>query len=276
MRRALVSLIATLSLAAAAMPALAHGGHLHFDDADCNFGSDYDVTVDTSGIRFQRDDGTPHEVFMHDGAVRMDGRALALSDADADRVREYERGVRELVPRLTEVVREGIDIGYSALTTVAATFAEDGSDRRHMLDKLERSHADALRRIDETMGRGIWRHRDMEDGIENAVESAVPALVGSITSRAVSAALSGDESRVKALEARADSLDQSIEREVDARADRLEAKARLLCPGIHRLQALQDAWKLRAPDGSTLRLIDRHDHDGDAPAHDDKGQVAAR
>jgi exonuclease VII large subunit len=79
----------------------------------------------------------------------------------------------------------------------------------------------------------------MQDLMENQLGGAVSTLVGTVTAKAVKAALSGDESQVAALEARADSLDKSIDQQVDARADKLGERAEALCPRMQRLDELQ-------------------------------------
>jgi uncharacterized sporulation protein YeaH/YhbH (DUF444 family) len=99
----------------------------------------------------------------------------------------------------------------------------------------------------------------MEDLMQNQVGDAVSTLVSTVTAKAVKAALSGDQRQVAALEARAGTLDRSIDRQVDARADRLDERARALCPRIARLDALQQQFGFRLADGSRLALVDHQD-----------------
>lgn len=249
--------------------AQAHERHVHVDQ--CNFGTDYDVRVNGDGIAFSRDDGKPASVFMHDGHLRVEGRDVSVSAADSERLRQYESAVRALLPEVAGIAREGLDIGFAAMTTVATTFAENGDERQRLLLKLNRERASAMQRIDAGIGAGVWTHNDMEDMIEDGVEDAVSELVSTVTAGAVKAALSGDQSKIAALEARADSLDKTIDKEVDARADKLDARAQALCPRLTALDQLQQQMDYRLPDGSALKLID---HDRDADAERDK--VATR
>ena len=255
-------LILALALAAGmtlGVPAQAHG--LHVNDQKCNFGTDYDVLVKPDGITFERQDGTPGSVFMHDGALRIDGRDVAVSAGDAKRLREYESQVRSLLPEVASIAREGVDIGFDALATVVASFADDPAERSRLVAELNQQHRQALAEVDSGLGHGVWRQHSMQDLMENQVGGAVSTLVGTVTAKAVKAALSGDESQVAALEARADSLDKSIDKEVDARADKLGERAEALCPRMQRLDELQQAFEFRLKDGARLALVDHQAQD---------------
>lgn len=245
----------------------AHG--LHINNDQCGFTTNYDVRVNASGIAFDREDGKPASISMHDGRLRVDGKQVALSDADAERVRQYEGQVRALLPEVAGIVREGLDIGFSAMTTVATTFAENGEERERLLGRLNRNHAAALRQIDQGIGSGVWKRHEMADVIKEGVEGTVSEMVGTVTANAVKAALSGDQSKVAALEARADSLDKSIDKEVDARADKLGQRARALCPRLTALEQLQQQLQFRLGDGSRLQLMSREKKHDDEDAGKD-------
>jgi hypothetical protein len=247
--------------------AQAHG--LHIDKGHCGFNTPYDVTVDARGIAFDRSDGNPASVFMHAGQLQVDGRDVSVSRADADRLRDYEKQVRALMPELAGIAREGVDIGFSAMTTVAATFAENGEARRELVARLDRDHARALERIDQGIGRGVWKQHDLDDVVEDGLQGAVSELASTVAAGAVKAAFSGDQGRIDALQARAESLDKSIGKEVDARADRLDRRAQALCPRLTALQLLQQQFQFRLADGSSLQLLTRE------PAHDDAAHAGS-
>jgi hypothetical protein len=246
----------------------AHG--LHINNDQCGFSTNYDVRVNAEGIAFDREDGKPSSVFMHDGHLRVDGRQVALSEADAGRVRQYEGQVRALLPEVAGIVREGLDIGFGAMTTVATTFAENGEERERLLTRLNRNHADALRQIDQGIGNGVWKQHEVSDVIEEGVEGTVSEMVSTVTANAVKAALSGDQSQVAALEARADSLDKSIDKAVNARADELDRRAQALCPRLTTLEQLQQQLQFRLDDGSQLQLLSREKEHDDEDARKDK------
>jgi hypothetical protein len=240
----------------------AHG--LHFNSDHCGYSTDYDVRLNADGIAFDREADEPTRVFMHDGQLRVDGKRVELSAADAGRLRDYEGEVRKLLPEVVGIVREGLDIGYSAMTTVATTFAANGEQRDELLQRLNRKHAAALRAVDRGIGSGVWKQDEVANVIEDGVQSAVSEMAGTITASAVRVALSGDDAKVADLQARADSLEKTINREVDARADRLGQRAQALCPRLTELDQLQQQWQFRLGDGSRLQLLRRTSgHDGE-------------
>lgn len=234
---------------------------VHSHNGNCGYSSDYDVTVMPDGIGFRRDSGHPGDVFMHDGHLRVDGRDVAVGADDAGRLRDYETQVRSLLPEVAEIAREGVDIGYAAMRTVLLTFAENDSERRDMVSRLDRNHREALARIDAGLGKGMWKPHDMDDVIETGVQQSVSDIVGKVTGAAVTAALSGDQSKVAALQARAESLDKSIDHEVNSRSDDLNRRAGALCPRLGALEKLQQQFQFRLQDGAPLQLLKRDGSD---------------
>ena len=248
----------------------------HIQQESCGYETPYDVQVDASGIRFERADGAPNKVFMHDGRLRVDGRDVAVSADDAARLRQYEDKVRALLPEVAGIAREGVDVGFAAMRIVTMTFAESESERRELVGRLDRRRAQALAGIDGSLGRGVWKHDAIGESLSDSVQESVGDLVGKITGSAVSAALSGDNAKVAALQARADSLDKSIDKEINARADHLSERAQALCPRLQALDGLQQQFQFRLADGSRLRLVVWNKDDNDkAPAKKDP-DVASR
>lgn len=250
-----ITLMACAMAAGLAFGGSVHAHEFHVHDGNCGYSTPYDVQVMSNGIGFHRNDGRPTDVFMHDGHLRVDGRDVAVNSDDAARLRDYEQQVRQLLPEVAGIAREGVDIGFAAMRTVMMTFADNDDERHRMIGRLDDSHKLALARIDESLGRGEWKSNDMEEVVGRSVESSVSDLVSTVAGQAVTAALSGDEAKVAALEARADSLDKSIDREVNKRADALDKRADALCPRLSSLDALQRQFQFRLQDGSPLRLL---------------------
>ncbi len=242
-----------------ALGGAAQAHDIHINDGNCGYSTDFDVRVMPGGIDFQRTGGRPAHVFMHDGQLRADGRDVVVSADDAARLRAYETQVRVLLPEVAGIAREGVNIGFAAMRTVLLTFAENNDERQDMVGRLDQNHRLALARIDDGLGKGVWKQHDMDDVIEGSIQSSVSDLVGKVTGAAVKAALSGDQSKVAALEARANSLDATIDKEVNARADQLDQRAAALCPRLTSLDQLQQQMQFRLQDGSRLSLL-THDN----------------
>jgi hypothetical protein len=275
MRHPFIAGTAVLALALAASGGQARTASFSLDTTcDHDYSTPYDVDVTATGISFHRTEGVPAKIFLHDGALRVDGKEVAVSHADAEALRRYEDGVRKLVPQVAEIAREGVQLGFSAMTSVTLTFA-DGDQRARMLEKLKRKQAQALREIDEGIGAGHWSSNRMTETFAGSVTDSVGELVGSVTSSAVTAALSGDSSKVAALEARAESLDKTMDREMDKRSKALDAKAKTICPRLNELAELQRGWNVRLDNGKPLELMTikpKHNDGKDKDDDDEDGR----
>ena len=249
-RATLLVLIACLITAGGVHAMGNHGPHLQ-----CDYDSDYDVRVQPNGVAFTRDGEQPFHVFMHDGQLRVDGRAVTVSAQDAARLREYEQQVRELVPAMAAIARGGVDVAYAALATVVATMVDNGDHRTHLLQSLRDRRVEALQQVNDTLGRGLWKAGDDSELFNQDLEKTVSDLVGGITGDAVSDALSGDPNRLAALEARANALDATLDKAIETPAEELGQRAQALCPNLNALNQLQQQFQFRLADGGRLRLL---------------------
>ncbi len=218
----------------------------------CNIDSDYDVALSPDAITFSRDDGAPRSVVMHDGSLLVDGREAALTDADRERVRQFERDARALVPEVRAITMDAVDIAFTAMAEVARGLAPDNTT---LQTKLETSRAELIAEFDQPEGHFKIDEDAVAASVTRLVGEITPTLIGEITTAALSAAFSGDESKARELERRAENMEADIEAKVKVRADALEARADTLCPKFVALDALDDALAYRLDDGSALDLL---------------------
>lgn len=253
MKPLILSLALAASLAGVA-PARAHDRERHID-LSCSFDSGYDVKLTAQALHFARKSATPHEIEMHHGVLRVDGKEMAMSEADHARIAEFEAKVRSLVPQVKAIARDAADIAYTAVGEVANAFANDKGELR---GKLDRMRSEVRARIDASFDSQPWNEKEFDSLVESTVSEMVPVLVGEVTSMAVKAALSGDESVANDIEKRANRLEAEIERRVETQSRQIEARAEALCPQLVELSQLEASLDLRLPDGSRLDLLDVH------------------
>jgi hypothetical protein len=233
--------------------ALVLAGNSAFAESErCNIDSDYDVALSPDAITFSRDDGAPRSVVMHDGSLLVDGREAALTDADRERVRQFERDARALVPEVRAITMDAVDIAFTAMTEVARGLAPDNTT---LQTKLETSRAELIAEFDQPEGHFKIDEDAVAASVTRLVGEITPTLIGEITTAALSAAFSGDESKAREIERRAENMEADIEAKVKVRADALEARAEILCPKFVALDALDDALAYRLDDGSALDLL---------------------
>ncbi|MEW9622654.1 DUF2884 family protein [Rhodanobacter geophilus] len=240
-----------------------HGGQ-------CGYDSNYDVRVTPAGIDFSRRGAQPAQVFMHDGVLRVDGRPVAVSSDDASRLRRYEADMRTLLPGMAGVAHEAVGIAFDALATVAATLGGSPRHRDALVRQLNQSRVEALHGMEASINADHWSRQDFADAIEQPVTAASNQLAGALTRSVMWSLFTG---RASELEARADTVDQSMEKEMQARSGQLEARARAICPRLAELNDLQQQFRFRLADGQPLQLLtdnrDRKGRDSQSSAGDE-------
>lgn len=217
--------------------------------SDCEVESDYDFNITERSVIFTRDHGMPKTVLMRQGRLFVDDRWVALGDADARRVRDYEREARATMPLAQQVGRDAAQIAFAAIGEVAAGFSSDPAQTRARL-------AAARTRLDARLARSVTPTRFSGDalgkGIGEAVGDVLPTVMGDVVGGAVRAAFTGDTARLQRLER----LDQEIERQIAPRAKALERNAERLCRRMESLDRIDDAIEYRLPDGPRLELLE--------------------
>jgi hypothetical protein len=232
----------------------AQAADTHAND-ECAYNTQYDVQIQPNGIAFTRDHGTPSAVFMHNGQLRVDGQNVLVSNADAARLRDYEQQVRELVPTIAAIARDGVNIGYSALSTVVATFAENGDERLHYQQTLHDKQIAALQLIENGLDKGSWKVDDDDRAFGADMQQTVADMTADVMRNVVADALSGDSNRMASLQARTSSLENSLQKALTEPAKQLELRAEEVCPRLTDLDHLQQQFQFRLANGERLQLL---------------------
>lgn len=240
-----------LAAAAAFVPAAALA---HDINADCEVRSDYSLRIEPSSLVWTRDSGDKRRIEMSRGRLTIDGREQALSPADRERIATIEANVRELVPEVKAIAIDAVAIAFSALEEVGRMMGNEANlvDRAEQMATLRIA---AERKIEDAFTRNAWSDADFDAVVEESVEKLVPIVVSDIAAAAVKVALSGDVAGAERLEERAKQMEATIEREVEGRADALEARANALCPLVADLDRIDDALEVRVADNQKLDLL---------------------
>ncbi len=221
--------------------------------ASCNIESDYGLQVDADGLRLEADDdaeeGLPELIAISDGTLRLDGAPHAVSEADAERLRGIEAGVRGMLPDMTAIAREAIAITFDALGGVNVALGGKRSEAR----RFQQMREGALARVDGMEARGEWSSELFGEEFEAEVEAAAEAMAASFTpTRAIWMAVSGGFGR---MERRMEKWEAGFEEQMAVREAALERHAAALCGRLEEVQGLQDAMDLRLDDGRPLQVI---------------------
>lgn len=217
----------------------------------CNVDSPYTLQVDDRGMRLQaHGSATPRQVLIHDGTLVLDGRPQPVTAADARRLREIETGTRALLPDVAAVAREAVHIGFDALGGVHAALG--GTPRKAR--EIEALRERALRRVEQTLGRGEWRPGSEGAAFEAEFAAAAAQIAATAApTRASWLASTAEDGR---LAQRLDAMEAALGRSIALREATLDAHAATLCAGLDRLHRLQERLELRLADGRPLRLFE--------------------
>lgn len=226
----------------------------------CGISTDFNVLVDGGGVWLYRDAGVPKEVFFHDGELSVDRQVRDVSAEDAQRLRELEYQSRLLMPEVTEVARESVQIGFDALAGVVETMTGSARQAR----KIETFRQDALTHVDGTLGRGRWDQEVFDETFDAKLEEAAESMASSLGRSVMWAMFTGGADRI---EKRAEKMEADLERQLEQRARGLEARADGLCTRVRAMDALQAQLQFRY-EGQPLQLLkvdQRQDQDQDQP-----------
>ena len=200
--------------------------------------SDYELALNERSVILTRDSGVPKAIVMRQGRLFVDDAWVALSAADTQRIAAFEQGTRATMPEAQAIGRAAADIAFTALGEVAAGFSSDPAASQAKLAKA-RVQLDA--RLARSVTATRFDGRDLGGGISQAVGAVLPSMIGDIVGGAISAAFSGDDSRLKRME----TLDAQIEAKVKPRALALEQRAESLCQRMIALDAIDSALEYR-------------------------------
>jgi hypothetical protein len=226
----------------------------------CHASSSFDFTVEPDSLLFDRANPAPRRVLLQGGALRVDGRAVALNDESQDRLTLFERELRALLPRVKTVAEHGVDVAVQAVRDEAAGL-NPGADTRAQLDrKLATDAADLKHRIAASHSTHDWHGTAAGQYARRLAGDIVPLLAADLGRQALNAAMAGDLQGAAALRDRATALASDGPVRLRRRIEQaLRPQVEALCPAVRRLVSLQQG--VRDGAGHPLDLLQ-----WDAPA----------
>ncbi|UXA52658.1 YggN family protein [Xanthomonas prunicola] len=244
-------LIAALSAQASAQDAESRPSQTHraqVSSRQCGLGTSFNVLADSGGIWLYRDNGIPREVFFHAGELSIDHQVQPIGAADRERLRKMEEETRLLMPQVSGLAHEVIDLSYDALGGVVQVLTGSWLNAR----KIERLRRRASDYVDGTLGKGRWEQQAFDGNFERYVEQEADSFKGSIARHMMWQIATG---RADGIDARAQAMDSQLDARLDTRARTIETSAAALCGHVQTLRRLQDALDVRYQ-GQALQLLD--------------------
>lgn len=222
----------------------------------CHASSTYDLTVQPTGLTFDRAVSPPRKVWMHAGTLRVDGTSAKLNTEDSDRVRLFERDVRALVPRVKAIATHGVDLVARELRKqigiLAPSAATDGVLEQH----IQADIADIKARISRSTSTHDFQGKAFDQYTSKLVADIVPLVAADIGQQAINHAISGDMQGAAQLRDQALHVASTLEAQLRQSLQPLRPQIRALCPDIQSLDTLESGITSPLPAGGRLNLIE--------------------
>lgn len=223
----------------------------------CHASSTYDLTVQPTGLTFDRAVSPPRTVWMHAGALRMDGTNARLNTEDRDRVRLFEHDVRALLPRVKAIAAHGVDLAARALRKQASILAPSAAVAGGVLDQRINAHvADIKARIAHSNSTHDFQGKAFDQYTSKLVADIVPLVAADMGQQAINDAMSGDLQGAAQLRDQALHVASTLEAELRQSLQPLRPQIRALCPAIQSLDTLESGITSPLPTGGRLNLIE--------------------
>ena len=237
----------------------------------CNFQLDYDLTVENSAITFVKDSGTEITIDQ-DNQLFFNGTKKSLDSNQQQLIDNYADGVRDLIPEVTAIAIEGVNLGVQAASMALRTLLGEGdADFERFNYKISELAESITMKLDANNFSSKQLEEafdnEFEQEIEDIVEQAVTELTPRLIAKVLTAAMSGDEAGITDFEERANAIEHEVENFVEPKAEALEARADELCGSIEGLDVLETKMV-----ESGLEMMDLITKDQDGYNHKSSGK----
>lgn len=244
-------------LGSIALACLLSVGVAHAQDLSgvCRASTSYDVTLRADSLLFQRAAPTARSIVLSRGALRVDGREIALNEEDRDRVALIERDVRALVPRVKTIARRAVDLGAQAVREEVAAYAPQAVDDPQFTQILDAHKRGLKARIAASVSTRDWSEQDLNRIVDDAATELFPIVAGDAAQQALGALTGGNAPAANALAMGPSGLQAELESRVRAKMLTLAPDVRALCPTLDEINTLQLGINAKLP-GGALDLLD--------------------
>ncbi|RDX35622.1 DUF2884 family protein [Kangiella sp. HD9-110m-PIT-SAG07] len=206
----------------------------HSDDLACDADFAYNIDIKESGLSFSTQD-QEKVLITSSSELFLDGQKQFLSSQQLELLEQYNQRVRELLPLASGVAEEASAMAIEAVGSVTAALLHDNPDKaEEFVAKVETISAELKQHISQTHLRpeavvDYVESSDFEAEFESLIKIAVTEFMENNVGEMVTAAMSGNEKKVKAFEERMESFGKDLEDKMELRAEKLELQAEKLC-----------------------------------------------
>lgn len=229
----------TLSLISAAIMSSSAFAKISMSNEQCDVELKHDLSISPEHIRIIDQDKTVIDIYR-DKMLFIEGEQVDLTGAEQQLVSDYASNVRSSVKDVASIATEAVSIAYQGIS-VALGDHVDLSETQEKFSELEQRINE---KFDPATGHYSFTQGEFNSRIDNSeidamveevVEDMVPRLIGSLMMNIGSAVANGNTDF-----SQFENIGDKIEKEVEARAENLEGKAKLFCQKLRKMDALEE------------------------------------
>ncbi len=237
---------------------------LYAHDNSCDVDLDASLTINKNTLEFfDKKDRTLYKIIDNKTLI-IDGKLIDLNSKQQALVYDYSMSIRTLVPEVKDIALEGVDLALEGVGLVFdELLGEENEVGAELIEELSALKEEISTRFsmdhDFTIGAdGLngdeFLGDEFEDRIESAVEKAVMSSMGSLLV-AVGQEMLFSNGDTDAFETRMENFGETIENEMEGRAEKIELKAEKLCLSIVEIDHLEEQLKATIDEMSAINVI---------------------
>ena len=203
---------------------------VHLENEHCDVDLNYDLTISPQHVLIIDQDETLIDIY-NDKTLFIKGEQISLNSNQQELITNYSTSLRQTIPQAGEIAIEAVNLAFEGIEAALGGHV-DLSNSRAKFDEIEEKVSE---KFNDQNGHYSFKQGEftfdtddeqLDNMIEESIEDIMPELIGGLISN-IGQAISNGEG-LESL----DNLGENIEREVEAKAEQIEAKAGEFCQSL--------------------------------------------
>ncbi|QSX30956.1 YggN family protein [Shewanella cyperi] len=251
--------IALATMICSTAPVMAHEDH-----QECNVSLNYDLTMEPKKMVFSSKGKEQYRI--EPGRLFVDGEEVSLNSKQKALLEQYSDGLAKQVPEFVTLVTEAVSLASQAVSMALTPLL--GDDTGAKVDELV---ANLQKRMDKVMYRNGDSYyvgatedsmdevfnEEFEQEIEQMVQNSVGTLMINLGSQILSADGGSFEEKMENFGKKMESIGDDIEKQMEAQAEVIEARADKMCENFEELLVLENRVREEIPELRDYPLAQR-------------------
>lgn len=232
----------------------------------CDVDLEAGLTINESSLTFFESENKSRTLYAIDSDhnLTVQGEDVSLNDNQQELVKRYNTNIRAMVPQVRSIAIEGVDLALEGVNLAFNELLGEGNEiGTELTGELSNLRDEVGERFTIENGFTIGENgleddelfgEEIEHRIESAVKKAVMGSMGSLlVALGQEMMFSGGDSN--GFETRMENFGESIESEMESRAEKIEQKANSLCLAAVEIDRLEEELKSNISSLENINVI---------------------